>query len=62
VSETGVKERGRILNKMLAVMRQLKQLHNFNSLMALLAGINCSAVFRLKHSFAQLGARSLGQL
>lgn len=62
VSETSLKGRARIVTKMLAVMRQLKQMHNFNALMALLAGINCSAVFRLKHTFAQLSTRSQAQL
>ena len=47
---------------MIAVMRQLKQLHNFNALMALLAGINSSAVYRLKHTFSQLGTRGQNQL
>jgi len=45
-----LKERTRILTKLINMAEYLRKINNFNALMALLAGINNAATYRLKHT------------
>jgi len=47
-------ERTKVLTKFIMIAQHLHELHNFNTLMGVVAGINMSAVSRLKHTFADL--------
>ena len=53
-----VRARAKALSKLINVMKCLRKLHNFNSLMALLSSTNGSAVHRLSHSFEALSTKS----
>lgn len=47
-----VKTRARMLEKMIRVAVRLRMCNNYNTLQAVLAGINCTAVHRLRHTRA----------
>jgi RasGEF domain/RasGEF N-terminal motif len=51
---SGIKARRRMLTKVIEVMDELLLLNNFNAVMAFMSALNNSAVFRLKHTFAEL--------
>ncbi len=40
-----------MLGKMIDIIKSLRKLHSFNVLMALLSGINSTAIRRLEHTF-----------
>ena len=54
----GARECARVLAKVIELLRQLQRARNFNAMMAVLAGINNSAVYRLKHTRALLPGRA----
>lgn len=56
--QDSLKDRIRALTKLINVAMHLRKLNNFNSVMAVLAGINTSAVYRLKHTKAALSQQS----
>lgn len=62
ITQRGLRERVRMLNKLVGIMRSLKKLRNFNSLMAFLAGIGASPVARLSHTFEALNTRARATL
>ena len=49
-----LKRRVALVKYFLDVATELKKLNNFNSLMAIISGLNNSAVYRLKHTFNSL--------
>jgi hypothetical protein len=56
-----LKDRGRVVVKIINIAQQLKEMNNFNTLMGFVAGLNMSCVSRLKHTFNQVSKRSLEQ-
>ena len=52
--QPSLKERSRVLTKLINVGEHLLQLNNFNSLMALISGINLSPIYRLKHTWSEV--------
>jgi hypothetical protein len=56
--QSTLKSRVRILIKLITIADHLRKLNNFNSLMAILAGINSAAVYRLKWTISQLPEQS----
>jgi len=48
------KERLGVLTKFIKLAQHLRELNNYNTLMGVIAGINMSAISRLKHTFADL--------
>lgn len=55
VSEADLKERVNILRQCISIAEHCYELHNFNSLMALTAGMNLTAVQRLEKTWALVG-------
>eukprot|EP00050_Salpingoeca_kvevrii_P021916 m.117881 g.117881 ORF g.117881 m.117881 type:complete len:1579 (+) comp9523_c0_seq4:72-4808(+) len=62
VTELKIKTRVEVLRRIIDIMKCLRKLRNFNSLMALLSGVNCAAVHRLTHTLEMLGARQRASL
>jgi len=56
-----LKERVKMATKFIKIAQHLRELNNFNTLMGVVAGINMSAISRLKQTFADLdkGAKSI---
>lgn len=57
-----IKKRVQILDKFIQVLRVLRELNNFNTLMAIVAGLNHSSVQRLKKTWELIPSRSLTTL
>lgn len=57
VTTPRLKDRIRVLQKLIDLALVLCSFNNFNSLMAMLSGFSCSAVGRLRHSFNGLSSR-----
>ncbi|KAJ5074064.1 ras guanine nucleotide exchange factor i-related [Anaeramoeba ignava] len=55
---TKVRDRSRTLAKFIRVAEHLKALNNYNTLMALIAGINSTPVHRLKQTWTEIPYRS----
>jgi hypothetical protein len=53
------KYREKCLCKFMSVAMLLRQHNNFNTLMAVIAGLNCSAILRLKHTHRYLNKTEL---
>jgi hypothetical protein len=49
-----LKERVAVLNKFIKIAQHLRELNNYNTLMGIIAGINMSAISRLKLTFGEL--------
>jgi len=49
-----LKERTRMLTKFIKISQHLRELNNFNTLMGIIAGINMSAISRLKNTFLEV--------
>lgn len=49
-----IKERVKVVTKLVKISEKLAGMNNFNSLMSISAALNCSSVSRLKHTFADL--------
>lgn len=60
--QSTLRGRVRAYTKMIQIAEQMKKLNNFNSLMAILAGLNTSAVYRLKHTRESVPKASLDTL
>jgi hypothetical protein len=58
VWHTKLADRAKCITKFIQVCQQLNQLHNYNSLIAIIAGLNISSVSRLKFSWAQVDKHS----
>lgn len=56
-----LKDRGRVVVKIINIAQQLKEMNNFNTLMGFVAGLNMSCVSRLKNTFNQVSKRSMEQ-
>jgi len=52
-----LKDRVRVLSKIIGVAKALKDLNNFNTLMGFIAGLNVTAVSRLSATFGSLGRK-----
>ena len=48
------KDRTKLITKLLAVCKELRDLNNYNTMMGIIAGLNMSSVSRLKQTFAGL--------
>jgi len=48
VKETKLRNRARVMTRIIKIAEQLRKLNNFSTLMAIMAGLNNAAVFRLK--------------
>merc|ERR1712137_1127881 len=62
VWQENLKGRIKALTKFINIANHLRKLNNFNSLMAILAGINTSAVYRLKFTREGLNAKAKNTL
>jgi len=60
--EEKVKDRTKILSKFIRIARELYNLNNFSSLIAIISGINNAAVRRLKLTFENLKGKYLEEL
>ncbi|KAF5926394.1 hypothetical protein HPG69_015592 [Diceros bicornis minor] len=58
LSRPGPAQRAQVLDKFIHVAQSLRQLHNFNTLMAVTGGLCHSAISRLKDSYAHLSPDS----
>jgi hypothetical protein len=56
--QSKVKDRVKAVVKFIGVANRLRQLHNYNTLMGLVAGFNTSSVSRLKHTFNAIKGRN----
>lgn len=54
LSAPNIRERVKVVTKLIKISEKLTQMNNFNSLMSISAALNCSSVSRLKHTFAEL--------
>nr|KAF6411516.1 RAS guanyl releasing protein 4 [Rousettus aegyptiacus] len=62
LSRPGPAQRAQVLDKFIHVAQRLRQLHNFNTLMAVTGGLCHSAISRLKDSHAHLSPDSTKEL
>ncbi|KAJ3452408.1 ras guanine nucleotide exchange factor i-related [Anaeramoeba flamelloides] len=62
VETEGLKNRAHVLRKFIKIANNLYKLNNFNSCYSILAGIESSAVHRLKFTFEELSAKYLEYL
>jgi len=53
--EEKLQDRAKVMRKLIRIMEHLRKLNNFNSIMAIMAGMNCSAVHRLKFTKEEIG-------
>ncbi|KAJ6229147.1 guanine nucleotide exchange factor [Anaeramoeba flamelloides] len=49
-----IRKRSKLINKFIKVAEHMKNLNNFNGLMAIIAGLDNSAIFRLKHTWDEV--------
>lgn len=54
-----LKERIRVLTKLINIADHLRKMNNFNSLMALIAGLNTAPIYRLKHTREGLSPQTI---
>ncbi|KAJ6249389.1 ras guanine nucleotide exchange factor i-related [Anaeramoeba flamelloides] len=54
-----VKDRGKIITKLIKIADYFRELNNFNGLMSILSGLGSSGIHRLKHSFNEVPSRYL---
>eukprot|EP01090_Pellita_catalonica_P015814 TRINITY_DN4362_c0_g1_i1.p1 TRINITY_DN4362_c0_g1~~TRINITY_DN4362_c0_g1_i1.p1 ORF type:complete len:588 (-),score=80.76 TRINITY_DN4362_c0_g1_i1:368-2131(-) len=54
MNEAKIRNRSRVMTKFIRIAGCLRKLNNFNSLMAIIAGLNTSAVYRLKWTKAEM--------
>ena len=54
VSAPTIRERVKVVTKLIKISEKLTAMNNYNSLMSISAALNCSSVSRLKHTFAEL--------
>ncbi|KAF2074781.1 hypothetical protein CYY_003927 [Polysphondylium violaceum] len=54
-----VKARARMMSRFMRIAEHLKNLNNYNSLMAIIAGLNFSSVYRLKYTREEVSAQTL---
>eukprot|EP01133_Synstelium_polycarpum_P008684 gene8684-10202_t len=54
-----VKARARMMTRFIKIAEYLKAMNNYNSLMAIIAGLNFSSVFRLKYTREELSAQTI---
>ena len=52
-------ERAKIMKKMVKLAHELKKLNNFNGCMEIIAGLQSSAVYRLKNAWARVDSKTL---
>ena len=57
-----VKDRARVILKVIHVAKALRELGNYNTLMGIIAGLNMSCVSRLKQTMAAVGRKPLDTL
>jgi len=55
---TKVKPRARVMAKFIKIAEHLKNINNYNSLMAIIAGLNFSSVFRLRYTREEMPAQT----
>lgn len=60
--EERVKDRVRLISKMIQVAQKLRAINNFNGLMAILSGLNRGPVYRLKQTLAELEKKKEGRV
>jgi len=56
--QSRLKQRVQVLTKIIDVAQHLRDLNNYNGLMGIIAGLNCSSISRLKWTFAGIKTRS----
>ncbi|OZJ04885.1 hypothetical protein BZG36_02509 [Bifiguratus adelaidae] len=61
LTEAKSNRRVRIMERLMELSKVLRDMNNYNSLMAILAGINCVSVLRLKHTRNQVASTTLAQ-
>ncbi|KAJ5078864.1 ras guanine nucleotide exchange factor i-related [Anaeramoeba ignava] len=54
-----IKHRTRVFTRFFKILEYCRQLNNFNAVMALLAGFNSSAIYRLKFTWAEIPKRQI---
>lgn len=54
-----LKDRARVLTRIIRIAEHLRRFNNFNSLMAIISGLNLSSVRRLKHTWSELNANDV---
>ncbi|EFA83768.1 Ras guanine nucleotide exchange factor [Heterostelium album PN500] len=54
-----VKARARMMTRFIKIADHLKAMNNYNSLMAIIAGLNFSSVYRLKYTRDELSAQTM---
>ena len=59
LSAPNIRERIRVVTKLIKISEKLTAMNNFNSVMSISAALNCSSVSRLKHTFAELSPYAL---
>eukprot|EP01119_Soliformovum_irregulare_P008636 TRINITY_DN2173_c0_g2_i1.p1 TRINITY_DN2173_c0_g2~~TRINITY_DN2173_c0_g2_i1.p1 ORF type:complete len:1338 (+),score=458.05 TRINITY_DN2173_c0_g2_i1:150-4016(+) len=56
------KERANVITKLLVIGSHLRELHNYNTLMGLIAGMSMSAIMRMKKSWSQVPQSAMAGL
>lgn len=62
VTTQRIKDRSKILGKLINIADHLRKLNNFSTLMAFVAVFNSAAIHRLKHTFSELSPSTHDQL
>lgn len=57
--QSKLKERARMVSKIILIANRLKDMKNYNTLMSIIAGLNMSCILRLKATFAAVPKKNL---
>jgi len=59
VKEQNIKRRGDLLSHIISIAAGCEKLNNYNAMMEIISGLQCSSIFRLKHTWALLSKQQL---